>query len=66
MHTEFIEVTIRSDSTESIRAPTRKGRIRVDQIASHRTTESLCDGHIRCSNSQSGAFHADSIPRTLS
>ncbi|WP_062112563.1 hypothetical protein [Collimonas pratensis] len=32
MNTHFIEVTIRSDSKESVGAPTRKGSIRVDQI----------------------------------
>lgn len=32
MNAHFIEVTIRSDSKESLAAPTRKGSIRVDQI----------------------------------
>jgi hypothetical protein len=35
VNTEFIEVTIRSDSTESTGAPTRKGSIRIDQIATY-------------------------------
>jgi hypothetical protein len=35
VNNEFIEVTIRSDSTESTGAPTRKGSIRIDQIATY-------------------------------